>query len=71
MLRFNDIYVFCLDDSLFGHICKQQITDLILVINENNIEITTEEYTENVYGTILAFFKNLKYLTIIVSSINN
>jgi hypothetical protein len=68
MARFNSICVFCLDDSLLGHICKQQITHLTLIINENNIEITQKEYTKNVYGIILAFFENLKHLTIVLSS---
>jgi hypothetical protein len=71
MLTVNDIYLFCLDDSLFGHTCKQQITDLILVINENNLEITQENYTKNVYAIILAFFEKLKRLTIVLSSIGN
>jgi hypothetical protein len=69
MLRLND--VFCLDDSLFGHICKQQITDLVLVSNKNNIEITPAKYTKNVYAIIFAFFENLKHLSIVPSSIND
>jgi hypothetical protein len=67
MHKFNNIHVFCLDDSLFGHIRKQQITDLILIINENSMEITQKEYTKNVYAIIFAFFENLKNLTIAVS----
>jgi len=59
---------FCLDDCLFQHICKQKITDLILIINENNITIKHEDYTMNVYATILTFFENLKNLTIVLSS---
>jgi hypothetical protein len=70
MLTLN-IYVFYLDDSLFGHICKEQITDLILISNENNIEIPIREYTKDVYAIILAFFENLKHLTIVLSSINS
>ncbi len=67
----NKIDGFCLDDSLFGHICKQQITDLILIINENNMEMTEKRYTKNVYATILAFFENLKHLTIVLSFADN
>ncbi|CAF4381357.1 unnamed protein product [Rotaria sp. Silwood2] len=57
-----------IDDFLFGHICKQQITDLVLVVNENNIEITEEDYTKNVYAIILDFFENVKHLTIAMPS---
>jgi hypothetical protein len=63
--------VFYLDDSLFGHIYKQQITDLVLISNENNIDITQTEYTENVYTFIITFFENLKHLSIVPSSIND
>ncbi|CAM4789020.1 unnamed protein product [Rotaria magnacalcarata] len=59
-----------LDDSLFRHICKQQITDLTLISNENNSEITLTDYTMNVYLIILSFFKNLKHLSILSSSID-
>lgn len=69
--RLNYIYVFCLDDSLFKHNFKQQITDLVLVSNENNIEITPKEYTKNVYAIIFVFFENLKHLSIVSSSIND
>ena len=66
MLRFNNIYVFCLDDSLFRHIFKQQITDLILIINENNIEITSMKTIPRMFMQLsLDFFENLKHLTII------
>ncbi|CAF4036425.1 unnamed protein product, partial [Rotaria sp. Silwood1] len=71
LFNFNKTIVprYFMDDSLFGHICKQQITNLILVINENNIEkIKKEAYTKNVYAAILAFFKNVKHLTIVESS---
>ncbi|CAF1098152.1 unnamed protein product [Rotaria sordida] len=60
-----------MDDSLFQHIDKQQLTDLILIINENNTEITQKEYTKNVYANILAFFKNLKHLSIASSSVED
>ncbi|CAF3263848.1 unnamed protein product [Rotaria sp. Silwood2] len=70
LFNFNKAIVsrYFMDDSLFGHICKQQITNLILIINENNIEIQKAAYTKNVYVVILAFFKNLKHLTIVESS---
>ena len=60
----------CLDDSRFGRICKQQITNLTLVINENKIEINEEEYTKNVYAPVLVFFENLKCLSIVASSVD-
>ncbi len=63
--------VFCLDDSHFGRICKQRITNLTLIINENNIEIDNEEYTKNVYAPVLTFFENLKSLSMISSSNSN
>jgi hypothetical protein len=69
--RLNYIYVFCLDDSLFAHNFKQQITDLVLVSNENNIEITAKEYTKNVYVIIFGFFENLKHLSTVSSSIKD
>ncbi|CAF3701396.1 unnamed protein product [Rotaria sp. Silwood1] len=62
---------YLIGDSLFGHICKKQITNFTLIINENNIEITQKEYTKNVYANIFAFFENLKHLTIVLSSIKN
>jgi hypothetical protein len=65
------ICFFCLDDSFFGHIYKQQMTDLILINNEDHITITYEEYTMNFYATILAFFENLKHLTIVRSSVKD
>jgi len=70
ILRFKNIYIFCLDDFLFGHICKEKITDLILINNDKNIGIKIDEYTKNVYAVIFAFFKNLKHLTMDVSSID-
>ncbi len=65
------IYVCRLDDSLFRHIGKQQITDLILISNETSIETAQPEYTQNVYAIILGFFKNLKQLSILSSSVND
>jgi hypothetical protein len=62
---------FYLGDSRFRHIYAQQITDLILIINENNTEITEEDYTNSVYGIIFALFKNLRHLTIELPFNNN
>lgn len=62
---------FCLEDFLFRQINKQQITDLILISNENNIHINREDYMMNVYAKILIFFENLTHLTILPSSNNN
>ncbi|CAF2987958.1 unnamed protein product [Rotaria sp. Silwood2] len=59
-----------MEDSLLGHIGKQ-IMDLIFISNESNIEITLKEYTKNVYAIILGFFKNLKHLSIVPSSVND
>ncbi len=59
-------YLFCcLDESVFQHIFKEQITDLILIINEEHDEIQTMDYILNVYVRILSFFKNLKQLSVI------
>jgi hypothetical protein len=71
MFSFKEMNVFLLDDSLFGHIYKEQITDLILIINENRKELTLAEYTKNVYAIILSLFKNLKHLSVILPSTNN
>ncbi len=60
---------FCLDNSLFEHI-RKQITDLILIGNENKSGRGSKYYTMDVYAIILIFFKNLKHLTIVPSSIN-
>ncbi|CAF2616346.1 unnamed protein product [Rotaria sp. Silwood2] len=65
------IVSFYLGDSHFRHICTQQITDLSLIINENNVEITDEDYTNSVYEIIFAFFENLRHLTIVLPSSNN
>jgi hypothetical protein len=77
MVPFNNNYVFCLDDFLFGHY-KKQITDLILIINKKNIGLTSVEYTRNDYSIMLSFFENLKHLSIVstenenyIESINN
>jgi len=57
---------FCLDESRLRHIFQQQITDLILRNNDNNYMIESlKNYTMNVYGHILSFFKNLQHFSII------
>ncbi len=67
----NHILFYCLDDSIFQHIFKQQITDLIL---HNNDQYTTdtcyEAYTTNIHAHILVVFENLKRLTVVPSSVN-
>ena len=60
-----------LDNSSLQHIDKQYIADLILVSNEHNIEIIIMEYTKSVYEIILNFFKNLKHLSIVQSSVHD
>lgn len=61
-----------LDESIFGHIFKYQITELILQNDDSNTnEQSLEEYTVNVYASILILFENLKHLSIIESSITD
>ena len=67
MFKLKNIDVFCSDGSRFGRICKQQITNLTVVVNEE----MKETYTENVYASILIFFENLKCLSIIPSPVSN
>lgn len=71
MFKLNNMGVFCLDESHFGQICKQRVTNLTLIINENNIKMDEEEYTKNVYVLVFAFFENLKSLSMTSSSISN
>ncbi|CAF0850733.1 unnamed protein product [Rotaria sordida] len=62
---------FRLDDSIFQHIFKHQIKDLILHNNdEYDIETSLNTYTKHVYLYTMVFFKNLKHLTIVSSSVN-
>ncbi|CAF4248172.1 unnamed protein product, partial [Adineta steineri] len=71
--NFNNAIVshYFIDGTSFQHIFKQQITDLILHINEDIKTIKTE-YTENDYAVILSFFQNLRHLTIVSqSSVDN
>ena len=70
MILFNNIFVFCLDDSIFGHNYKQQITDVTLIINEYDNKIRPSEYAQSVCS-LLSFFKNLKHMSIVVSSIES
>ncbi|CAF4472634.1 unnamed protein product [Rotaria sp. Silwood2] len=65
------IFRYFTDDSIFRHIFKHQITDLILHNNdEYTRETSLQTYTRNVYSYILALFENLKHLTIVSSSEN-
>ncbi len=62
---------FYLDNSIFEHIFKKQITDLII---HNNDECTTQmslkTYFTNVYERIMILFQNLKHLKIVETSTN-
>ncbi|CAF3091368.1 unnamed protein product [Rotaria sp. Silwood2] len=54
------------NESPLRYIFQQQITELILGNRDRNSMIgSSKKYTTNVYGHILKFFKNLKYLSII------
>ncbi|CAF4785575.1 unnamed protein product [Rotaria sp. Silwood1] len=57
------------DQSIFQHIFKHQITELILENSDQDSGIIlSEEYTANVYAPILTFFENLTHLSIVESS---
>ncbi|CAM2701658.1 unnamed protein product [Rotaria socialis] len=73
IFNFNRAFVsrFFLDDSPLQHIGKQQITDLILISNENNNEIEKIEYAKHVYAIIFNFFKNLKHLSIVHPAVHD
>lgn len=60
------INCFCLDESPLRFIFQEKITHLTLG-NSDTIDVieSTKSYTINVYGHILNFFKNLKYLSVI------
>ncbi|CAF4038056.1 unnamed protein product [Rotaria sordida] len=51
----------------FRHIFQQQITDLILVFENNLNEISIKNYTTDMYEYILKFFENLKHLSVMGS----
>ncbi|CAF4228661.1 unnamed protein product [Rotaria sp. Silwood2] len=54
------------NESSLRHIFQQQITNLILINNDKKKMIgSLRNYTINVYGHILKFFKNLTHLSII------
>ncbi|CAF1354061.1 unnamed protein product [Adineta steineri] len=57
--------------SPFRRIFQQQITDLILVFENDYHEKLCEYYTTDVYGFIFEFFENLKHLSIIELSPNS
>jgi hypothetical protein len=62
---------FCLENSIFRCIFKQQITDLVLHNNdEYKSETASKKYTTNVYTRIFVLFQNLKHLTVVSSSVN-
>jgi len=61
--HYNYIHIY-LVRSPFQHIFRQQITDLILVFENNSNEITWKNYTTYVHKYILRYFKNLKHLSI-------
>ena len=65
------LFFFFLDNSAFRHICKHQITDLVV---HNNDEYSSERslkvYTKNVYTRIFNLFENLKHLTIVAPCMN-
>ncbi|CAF3665173.1 unnamed protein product [Rotaria sp. Silwood1] len=54
-------------ETPFRCIFQQQITDLILVFENDFNKILEKNYTTDVYEYILKFFKNLKHLSIIES----
>ncbi|CAF3943674.1 unnamed protein product [Rotaria sp. Silwood1] len=57
------------DRSIFQHIFKHQITELILEnSDQDSWIILSQQYTENVYARILTFFENLTHLSIVKSS---
>ncbi|CAF1504180.1 unnamed protein product [Rotaria sordida] len=59
------------DKSIFQHIFKYQITELILENNDNydyvGGRILSKEYNNNIYVSILSLFKNLQSLSIVGS----
>ncbi|CAF2666240.1 unnamed protein product [Rotaria sp. Silwood2] len=65
----DKLFRYFTDNSVFRHIFQHRITDLILHNNDQYIsKMRLDIYTRNVYGHILAIFKNLKHFTIISSS---
>ena len=58
--------IYCLDRSPLRFIFQEQITDLILGNkDERGMQTSVEDYTRDVYGHIVNFFKNLKSLALI------
>lgn len=58
-----------LDESLFKSNFRRQITNLILVNDDNNDQIDSlKDYTRNVYGYMLRCLENLKKFTVVQSS---
>ncbi|CAF3751273.1 unnamed protein product [Rotaria sordida] len=66
----DTVFRYLKDDSFYQHIFKHQITDLILHNNDEcTYEISLKTYARNFYAPIMAFFENLKHLTIVSSSV--
>lgn len=67
---YNIQFVFSLDESPFWYIFKQQITDLILINNDQNAGVQMMNYTTNVYARILSLFENLKNFSVVRACID-
>ncbi|CAF0853120.1 unnamed protein product [Adineta steineri] len=65
LFNFNQEIIprYFIDDSHLQHIYNQ-INDLTLISNENNTEMHSKDYTNNIYTVALNLFKNLTHLTI-------
>jgi hypothetical protein len=64
---FNDISY--LDHSSLRSIFQEQITNLILINDDEHVKDHGSIYTSKIYAHILNFFKNLKVLNIIETSV--
>jgi hypothetical protein len=64
---FHDISY--LDQSSLRSIFQDQITNLILINDDDHIKDHGSIYTSKIYAHILNFFKNLKVLNIIETSV--
>ncbi|CAF2682052.1 unnamed protein product [Rotaria sp. Silwood2] len=66
------VFRYFTDDSIFQHIFKYQITDLILHNNDEDLgEMSLNTYIVNVYARIMVLFQNLKHLTVVPSPVNH
>ncbi|CAF4036502.1 unnamed protein product [Rotaria magnacalcarata] len=60
------------NDSIFQHIFKYQITDLILYNNdEDHDTMSLITYIVNVYASIMVLFQNSQHLTVVSSPVNH